>query len=34
MYDLIDEEKFGNTLAPYSRIMMMEKRRYNNFKKS
>lgn len=34
MYDLIDEEKFGNVLAPYSRIMMMEKKRFENFKKS
>lgn len=34
MNTLTDENKFGNLLSPYSRIMMMEKRRYENFKKS
>lgn len=33
MNDLIDEEKFGNTFSPYGRIIMMEKRRYENFLK-
>ena len=33
MNDLIDEEKFGNTFSPYSRIIMMEQRRYEDFQK-
>lgn len=33
MNDLVDEEKFGNTFSPYGRIIMMEKRRYENFLK-
>jgi 5'-3' exonuclease len=28
--DILDETKFGNLLAPFSRIMMMEKRRYDD----
>ncbi len=33
MDDLTDEGKFGDILAPYSRIMMMEKNRFEEFKK-
>ena len=32
MYDLLDEKRFGDILAPYSRIIMMEKKRYEEFK--
>ena len=32
MYDLLNEERFGDILAPYSRIIMMENRRYGEFK--
>ena len=32
MYDLLDEKKFGDILAPYSRIMLMEGRRYAKYK--
>lgn len=33
MTELMDENKFSSILAPYSRIIMMEKRRYLNFLK-
>ena len=29
---LFDEEKFGNVFSPYSRIIMMEKKRFNEYK--
>lgn len=29
--EILDEEKFGNILSPYSRIIMMENRRFKNF---
>jgi hypothetical protein len=31
MFDMLDERKFGDILAPYSRIIMMENRRYGDF---
>jgi len=31
MYDLLDEKKFGDILAPYSRIILMEGRRYAKY---
>jgi len=34
MFDMLDEEKFGNILAPYSRIISMERKRYGEFKKA
>lgn len=34
MYTVMDEEKFGNLLSPYSRIIMMEQKRFKNFQKS
>ena len=34
MFDMLDEEKFGNILAPYSRIITMERKRYGEFKKA
>lgn len=33
MSDLVDEEKFGNMFSPYSRIIMMERRHYEDFLK-
>ena len=33
MNDLIDEDRFGDTLSPFSRIIMTEKRRYEDFLK-
>lgn len=33
MFDLTDETKFGDVLAPYSRIIMMERKRYENYKR-
>ena len=32
--EMLDESKFGNVLSPFSRIHMMEKRRYDNFLKN
>ena len=34
MYTVMDEEKFGSLLSPYSRIIMMEQKRFKNFQKS
>jgi hypothetical protein len=34
MYDLLDEKRFGDILAPYSRIIMMEGRRYGESKRT
>jgi hypothetical protein len=34
MFDMMDEHKFGDILAPYSRIIAMEKKRYGEFKKT
>lgn len=34
MFDMMDEHKFGDILAPYSRIIVMEKKRYGEFKKT
>jgi hypothetical protein len=34
MYDLLDEKRFGDILAPYSRIIMMEGRRYEESKRT
>lgn len=34
MYTVMDEEKFGNLLSPYSRIIMIEQKRFKNFQKS
>lgn len=34
MFDMLDERKFGDILAPYSRIIMMEGRRYGKFKET
>ena len=34
MYEMLDEKKFGNILAPYSRIIMMEERRYEEYKEA
>lgn len=34
MYTVMDEERFGNLLSPYSRIIMMEQKRFKNFQKS
>ena len=31
MFEMLDERKFGDILAPYSRIIMMENRRYGDF---
>lgn len=31
MFDLLDETKFGDVLAPYGRIILMENKRYENF---
>ena len=33
MYDMIDEDKFGNIFGPYSRIIAMENKRYGEFKR-
>jgi 5'-3' exonuclease len=33
MFDLIDETKFGDVLAPYGRIILMEKKRYAEYKR-
>lgn len=33
MYEVLDEDRFGNLLAPFDRIMMMEKRRFQEFEK-
>jgi 5'-3' exonuclease len=33
MYDMIDENKFGNIFGPYSRIIAMENKRYGEFKR-
>ena len=32
--EMLDEGKFGNVLSPFSRIHMMEKRRYDNYLKN
>jgi 5'-3' exonuclease len=34
MYDLLDEKRFGDILAPYSRIIMMEGKRYGESKRA
>jgi 5'-3' exonuclease len=34
MFDLTDETKFGNVLAPYGRIILMEKKRYAEYKRN
>jgi len=34
MYEMLDEKKFGDILAPYSRIIMMEERRYEEYKEA
>lgn len=34
MFDMMDEHKFGDILAPYSRIITMERKRYGEFKKT
>jgi 5'-3' exonuclease len=34
MNDMLDEQKFGDILAPYSRIISMERKRYGEFEKS
>lgn len=34
MFEMLDERKFGDILAPYSRIILMENRRYGEFKES
>jgi 5'-3' exonuclease len=34
MYEITNESKFGNAFAPYNRIMMMEQKRFDSFKKS
>ena len=34
MYELTNENRFGNAFAPYNRIQMMEQKRFENFKKS
>lgn len=34
MFDLIDETKFGDVLAPYGRIILMENKRYEEYKRS
>lgn len=34
MFDLLDEERFGNIFAPYSRIIMMEEKRYAEYRKA
>jgi hypothetical protein len=33
MYELTNESKFGNAFAPYSRIILMENKRYKEFLK-
>ena len=32
--ELMNENKFSNIFSPYSRIIMMEKKRFKNFKNS
>ena len=34
MFDLLDETKFGDVLAPYGRIISMENKRYEEYKRS
>ena len=34
MYEMLDEKRFGDILAPYSRIITMENRRYGKFKET
>lgn len=34
MYEMLDEKKFGDILAPYSRIITMENRRYGKYKEA
>ena len=34
MFDMLDERRFGDILAPYSRIIMMENRRYGEYKEA
>jgi len=34
MYEMLDERKFGDILAPYSRIITMENRRYGKYKET
>ena len=34
MFDLTDETKFGNVLAPYGRIILMEQKRYAEYKRN
>ena len=34
MFEMLDEKKFGDILAPYSRIIMMENRRYGEYKET
>ena len=34
MFDMMDEHKFGDILAPYSRIIAMERKRYGEFKRT
>ena len=34
MYEMLDERRFGDILAPYSRIITMENRRYGKFKET
>jgi hypothetical protein len=31
--DILDEGKFGNILEPFTRIALMERKRYNEFRK-
>jgi len=34
MFDLLDETKFGDVLAPYGRIILMENKRYEEYKRN
>ena len=34
MFDMLDERRFGDILAPYSKIIMMENRRYGEYKEA
>jgi hypothetical protein len=34
MYEMLDERRFGDILAPYSRIITMENKRYGKYKET
>ena len=34
MYDMMNEEKYGDILGPYSRIIQMERKRYEEYKRN